>query len=252
MSIDILTIALAFVIFLIGSSLQSGFGFGMGPIVMAFLPMILPKDSAINDAVVIFLIIAIISNIILTIQYRKFINWKVLLPILIPTLLIATTISYFAVDVDTSIAYLALGFLLIALSIFFIALEQRIHIKPSPLNGSLVGVVGGVCGGFFALAGPAAALYFLPALDDKRQYIGTFQIYFLIINIANLIMRIIKGTLQMQNYPIIIVAVIALFIGIFIGTYIFKKINSKWLKLGVYILIGLNGLWIVLSHFLGI
>ena len=235
-------------IVIVGSILQTAFGFGFGPLAMAFFPMILPY----NEAIVLFLILAILSNLVLTVTYFRHINFKVMLPILIPTVIICTVIAYFAVDIDSSIIYFALGILLILLSAYFFIFTDRIKIRPTVFNGAAMGVICGVCGGFFALSGPGAALYFLPALKDKDQYIGTFQCYFLIINVFNLVMRIIRGSFSVDNIPITLYSSIALLAGTLIGYFLFRRFKGKWFERGVYILIGLNGIWIVVSHFLGI
>lgn len=232
----------------IGGILQTAFGFGMGPLLMAFLPMFMP----FNDAIVIFLILAIMSNVVLTIMYFRYIQWKVLLPILIPTVLLVAGIAFFAVNIEAEIMYLALGFLLIALAVYFFIFTGKVHIKPSILNGSLMGILCGICGGFFALSGPGAALYFLPAIKEKKQYLGTFQVYFLIINVVNLIIRLLRGNFTVENIPILLFGAGALLVGTLLGYLLFRNFSGKWFERGVYILIGLNGIWIVISHFLNI
>lgn len=231
---------------MVGSILQTAFGFGLGPVVMAFLPMMIPY----NQAIIVFLILALLSNLVLSIIYFRYINYKVLLPIMIPTVVICTITAYFAVDADADIIYLALGVFLILLSVYFFIFTDKIKIKPTVLNGTITGIICGVCGGFFALSGPAAALYFLPAIKDKNQYIGTFQFYFLIINLFNLAVRLLKGGFVITDNKVISGAVAALIAGTLIGYYVFRNFKGKWFERGVYFLIGLNGVWIVVSHFI--
>lgn len=239
---------MALIIFSAGSTLQNGFGFGMGPLVMGLLPLFLP----FNDAVLIFQIVAIISNLYLSIKYIRFIRWRALLPILIPTLLISTITTFFAVNINSSYIYLALGIILVIISSIFFFFSNKINIKPNILTGSVIGIVCGVCGGFFGLSGPFAAFYFLPALKNKKEYLASFQMFFLITNLANISVRIFKGAFEISNYPVILTSIVGLVIGIILGSLIFKKINGVLFEKIVYALVGLNGLWIIISHFLGI
>lgn len=234
------------IVTLVGAVLQAGFGFGIGPVLVAFLPMIMEY----NQAILTFLVLAIIGNAVLAFRNIKYVRWKALLPILIPTIVLTDVIAFFAVDINTDIIYMALGFLLIILSIYFFIFAEKIKIKASVFTGTIVGIISGILSGFFALAGPPAALYFLPALKDKKEYIGTFQMYFLIINISNLIVRLVRGGWSTISIPVMSSGIIALLIGTLIGYLCLKNFKGKWFERAVYILIGLNGLWIVISSLL--
>lgn len=239
-------VILTVIVTLVGAVLQAGFGFGIGPVLVAFLPMIMEY----NQAILTFLVLAIIGNAVLAFKYIKYVRWKALLPILIPTIVLTDVIAFFAVDINTDIIYMALGFLLIILSIYFFIFAEKIKIKASVFTGTIVGIISGILSGFFALAGPPAALYFLPALKDKKEYIGTFQMYFLIINISNLIVRLVRGGWSTISIPVMSSGIIALLIGTLIGYLCLKNFKGKWFERAVYILIGLNGLWIVISSLL--
>ena len=64
-------------------------------------------------------------------------------------------------------------------------------------------------------------------------------------------MRIYRGAFELSDLPLIATGWVAMLIGTAVGQVAFKKIDAKLFNRLVYVVVGLNGLWIVLSRLLG-
>lgn len=241
--------SMIFFVFLIGivliaSMIQSVFGFGFSLLIMAILPQFMPM----NTAVIYNLTLALISNLILAIRFRKAIAWKELLPMLIPTLIVCVFTAIWAVHIDTVLMYLLLGIMLFASALYFFMFSDRIHVRATTGSGIGMGVICGFLGGLFSLAGPAAALYLMPALEDKDRFAATIQVYFVCLNLVNLGTRICMGTFLLEDIPRLSICAIVMVIGTLIGISLHTKIRGAWFKRAVYALVGINGIWIILNY----
>lgn len=245
MSSEILFMILFALTVIAATALQLGFGFGFAVIIMAVLPMFLPY----NEAIVINLILSFVSNIVIGAPYFRRIQWKIVLPILIPTVIICSITALFAVQADSRIMYILLGFFFIALSLYFFLFSGKIQIRQTAASTLILGILCGVLNGLFSLAGPVVALYFLSYKPEKESYIGNLQLFFLVCNLFNTTIRLLTGSVSLAgSMPMIGIGIGALIIGALIGFKVFKNLKGKWLERGVYALVGLNGLWIVISR----
>ena len=137
MQISISIIIFAMAVILAGSCIQSALGFGTTMITMGFLPLVMPYSKAMGLSI----IMVSISTLYISIKYRKHIRWAVMLPVLIPTVIICGTVNVLSAKVSSNVMYLLLGFMFVAVSIFFFVFSQRIHIRPTPVSGGVLGVI---------------------------------------------------------------------------------------------------------------
>lgn len=235
-------VLLAVIVFA-ASLLQAYMGFGFALVAMAFLPMIFPytKAVALNTG------IAIVSTVYMSIRHRRDIQWKILLPILIPSVIIGMTVTALSFRVDSGVMLVLLGIMLVALAVWSFVFAGRIKVKPTVWSGTAMGVVCGVCNGLFSIGGPAAALYLLPATETKERYFATIQIYFAVCNTTNLIVRILKGSFETGDLSKLFTGWGAMLLGMIVGQSIFKKTQSKHFNKLVYALVGINGLWLIIG-----
>lgn len=177
---------------------------------------------------------------------RRYISFKRQLPICI-TFVIA---SYFAISfvaaVDGLLLKKILGAILIAISVYFFFISERIHLKPSlPVQISMGGL-SGLMGGMFAMPGPPAVLYFLASEKTKEGYIAGIQTYFLISNIMMTLFRIKAGFVTQTVGTAWCVGILGVCAGAFIGNKVFKRIPVKILKKIVYAYMAVSGIIILL------
>ena len=233
-----------FAIVLVGAFLQANIGFGFPIITMIFFPSLFPFSTAVT----LNQIIAIGSTGFLTIRYLKSIQWKILLPLLLSSLLVGGVVIVSSLQVESRILTGILGIFLMALSLYFACFSKRIVIHASTVNGLGMGIVAGLGNGLFGIGGPPIALYLFAAVKDKKQYLATIQAYFLVCNIQSIPIRSHHGALEIAHVPIILVGWVAIAVGTYIGLLLFKRTPDHILKRIVYLFVGISGLWIALQQ----
>lgn len=232
----------------VSAFLQTSIGFGFAVLVMVFLPSLYPFGTAIA----LMQVTGIVNTLYLSLKYRRFIEWKTMLPLLIPTLILGTLFTSLSLSLDVHLLRIGLGGVLLLLSVYFLRYASTISINPTPINGVAMGVVAGVSNGLFGIGGPPAAMYLLPATKEKTGYMATIQVYFLLCNITNLAMRIAGGALDSSYTGAILIAWVSVAVGTAAGLWAFKRLNLLGLKRIVYGFIGLNGVWIIIQELMGL
>ncbi|WP_320130457.1 sulfite exporter TauE/SafE family protein [uncultured Sphaerochaeta sp.] len=233
-----------FTVVFIGAFLQSNIGFGFPIIVMIVLPSLFPFSTAVT----LCQVIAMASTGFLTILYWKHIQWKTLLPLLGTSMLIAAFVTVYSLSVAPGNLTLILGFCLLALSLFFVVFSKKITIKPRIRNGLLMGTLAGFGNGLFGIGGPPVALYLLPSVHEKIEYLATIQAYFFFCNLESIGIRVFNGALVLKDIPLILIGWGGILIGTKLGLKSFNKIPEDLLKKIVYLFVGVSGLLIAIGE----
>ncbi len=234
---SISAILFVMIVILSGSCVQSALGFGTTMITMGFLPLIMEYSKAMGLSIVM-------------VTYRDSIRWAVMLPFLIPTAIICGIVNLLSAKVSSDVMYLMLGIMFVAVSIFFFMFSDKIHIKPNPVSGTILGIICGICYGLFASGGPTAALYLLPATKSKKEYLATIQAFLCVNNIVVLIISLVLGRLDMADLPMVGAGIVAMLAGTLLGLVIHDKIPASVFGKVIYAFVGVGGMWIIVSHLL--
>jgi len=229
---------------LAGAFLQTAIGFGSAIVMMNIFPFFL--DS--NQSVIICQITCIVLSSSILIRCFRHIQWKVCLPTLIPSLIVTSVCSFVSASFDAGLMKTILGFLFIALSIYFSLIANRIHLKPTIPTGIAMGIVSGAANGFFSMGGPPAVLYFAPSLEDKIDYLATTQFFFLATNAVSLCVRLVSGQAQGSSFSYAALSAAGALAGTALGYLLVSKLNAELVKRFIYAFIGINGLIIVLQQ----
>lgn len=240
------TILLSAVIILAGSCVQSSLGFGATMVTMGFLPLFMGYGKAMGLSIVM----VSLSTVWISVKYRDSIQWGIMLPFLLPTLLICAVVNILSAKVESDVLYMLLGVMFIAASLFFFFFSDKIRIRPTPLSGTILGVICGIFYGLFASGGPTAALYLLPAVKDKKEYLATIQAFLCFNNLVILLISLVLGRLQMTDLPAVLAGIAATLAGMFLGLAIHDRIPSASFSKVIYAFVGLGGLWIIVSRLL--
>ncbi|MDC7229628.1 MAG: sulfite exporter TauE/SafE family protein [Sphaerochaetaceae bacterium] len=235
---------LVFLVAIAATFLQTSIGFGFAVFAMIFLPMVLPYGTAIA----ICQAIAILNTTYLAIRYYKYIQWKIMIPLLIPTLVLGIAFTLVSFSFETQYLKAMLGFVLLLLSLYFFRFSNSFHVQPTRKTGMAMGAISGVGNGLFGIGGPPAALYLLPAINEKLAYLATVQAYFTFNNITNLTTRILKGAFELSHIGLLIVGWLGVGLGTVLGLIAFKRVKTEIFKKLVYAFVGLNGAWIIIQE----
>jgi uncharacterized membrane protein YfcA len=238
------TILIVMLVILAGACVQSALGFGTTMITMGFLPLIMEYSKAMGLSI----IMVSISTVYISLKYRDSIQWGIMLPFLIPTAVICGIVNILSARVSSHVMYLLLGIMFAAVSVFFFFFSNRIHIHPTPVSGTILGVICGVFYGLFASGGPTAALYLLPAVKSKKEYLATIQAFLCINNFLIMLISLFLGRLDLADLPLVGAGAIALIAGTLLGLLVHDRIPSAVFGKVIYAFVGIGGLWIILSH----
>lgn len=233
-------------IVLTGACVQSALGFGATMVTMGFLPLLMDYGRALGFSIAL----VTISTAWISVKYRKMIQWKIMLPFLIPTAIICGIVNFLSAKVSSDVMYLLLGIMFVAVSVFFFVFSNKIRIRPTMTSGTLLGIICGISYGLFGSGGPMAALYLLPATKNKTEYLATIQAFLCVNNTMIVIISLVLGRLDMADLPMVGAGVAALLAGTLLGLKIHDRIPAGIFGRIIYSFVGIGGLWIIISHLL--
>lgn len=229
--------AFVFLISTFSSFVQAVTGFGAAVIMLLFFSFFMPvmTVTALSGAM------CIASNVSNSVTYRRQIRWK-LLPI---PVLIYFVVSYFGIRLaqamDTVLLKRIFGAVLVILAVYFLFFAKKIRIRATTLSSVICGVISGVTGGMFGASGPPMVVYILAATDTKESYIGTTQMFCLLTGLWALGVRIFTGYYTFEMIPMIVVGVLGILVGQFIGVKVVRKISVETLHTSVYVMLAISG-----------
>ena len=172
-------------------------------------------------------------------------SFKTLLPLLCAALAVIPVAVGLSAGVPERQMKALLGVFLIALSIYFLFFSQRVHIRPTVLNGVVFGGVGGFLNGLFSTGGPPVVLYLVHAAPDKLVYFATIQFYFAVTNIYSTAVRALNGILTPAVLVFAAVGLVGCAIGDRLGAKVFDRLNSDRVKQVVYVGMIISGVLMI-------
>lgn len=229
---------------LFGAMIQATIGFGFPVFGMIFFPMVFPFDTAVT----LCQWAGTLGVAYFCIKYFKSIQWRTLVPFIIPAVLVGVSLTWYSSQVSVQHLKVGLGFVLMGISAMLLLFPNRAQLKPSTATGVSMGVVSGVLNGFFAIGGPPVALYLLPAIGEKIAYIATVNTYFLTFKFFSLPIRLTNGSITREHIGFLIVSLLSMTAGSVIGDRIMRLVPKRLLQVLVYSFVGISGLIIVFQE----
>lgn len=218
-------------------------GFGLGIFAMLFLPYLLPSHTAAASLSCIFSCITSTYN---ACKYRRHIPFKTVLPMLMAAMIAIPVAVSLAQNVSQRLFQILLGSVLIGLSIYFLCVQGKIHIKPTTFSALCAGALGGTLNGLFSTGGPPVVLYMTHATGDNLSYFAGVQFYFALTNIYATAVRFLQGVVDEKILPPAMVGLLGCLLGDWLGTKVFHRLDAKRLKQVIYIGMILSGVLMIL------
>ncbi|MFV0395700.1 MAG: sulfite exporter TauE/SafE family protein [Coprobacillaceae bacterium] len=218
-------------------------GFGAGIIIMMFLPNLLPVTQSAGVSTIICMLL-VLSMVI---KYRKHVNFKLILP---PFCLYIITVSItilLSESINPTILKLILGLFLIALSFYFLLISTDEKPQLNRLTSFLCVFISSICDGLFGIGGPLMVMYYLAKTDDRNEYLGNIQGFFMLNMFYSTALRISQGIISTNHIQYILVGTVSILVGLIIANKIIDHINPITLKKSTYFLIGFSGLINILT-----
>lgn len=225
---------------------QTVTGFGAGVLIIMTLTQFYNMliAPAINTS------ICLIITAYLAWKNRKQIDLRLIrLPIVAYSITSASVILV-AEFFDINLLAVSFGIFLIGLSAYFLFFADRIRLQASIRTALICSIISGLFSGLFGVGGPVLGLYLITVTDSHERYIGNIQFLFLVTNISNLTVRVLRGIYSMEFLPVTIIGIISILAGARIGFWICRKLNIELLKKIVYVFVGISGIVTIFQHIL--
>lgn len=232
--------ALIIFLFAVGAAfVQRVSGFGFGIFIMTVLPYLMPSYG---ECTTLSGLLAGVTSLYIAIKMHRYLNWSKLWPILLTFIIISFFAVQFVATAGDTLLKRILGVVLIAASIYFFFISEKIHVRPTwPIQIGM-GTISGIMGGLFGMQGPPAVLYFLACSPTKEEYMALAQSYFLIGNCMMTIFRAHNGFLTSAVGIAWCYGIVGVLIGTTLGGIVFKHMNIRTLRKVVYAYMAISGL----------
>ena len=223
------------VILLLSNTVQTITGFAGTLLAMPFSIRVV----GVEEAKAVLNVFTIMACLIITVQNRKAINYKVLGK-MIGGMLIGMLAGIWLFDripLPTLLKAYAVLVILVALKKLFIKRE----IALPGWTMIIVLLAAGVIHGMFVSGGALLVVYAVSTLKEKDEFRATVAPVWVVLNSILIVSHYQAGYYNQTTIRAIAVSVVPLILSIYIGNYLYKKINQDvFLKL-TYILLLLSG-----------
>lgn len=236
-------LALLALIVFIASIVRGAIGFGFSAIVVASTSFWLPPIAAVCLTV----ILEVIASVIMFQGVQKDIDYKLLLPLSIGTLLASIIgVSILAIINPNFLQVLIAIYLATICIVSLIKLQLKRN--PSTMRVGIAGALTGVINGMSAMGGLFVAFFMTGSNIPVARIRATMVVYFLVIEFAFLSSALLNQIYTMQIFWTSIVVAPIMFIGIALGTRLFNHLSEEKLKqLILYSLILLSAVGLIKS-----
>ncbi len=234
-----------FLIILIGGFVQGASGFGLGLVVMGFLPLML----TIKESTLIVIALLLVASLSILRKIYKHIELKGLI-IVLSSALVGRVCAFFVLNAygEMEIMKQWLGFFLIGMVIYLVLDKKKkdSSIGIIPIIPIILGFLSGFVGGVFAVGGPFMVFYFLIVYKDKLKYSANLQVTVVVTTLFSLILHGLNGDFNTGFYVYFFVGVVGVFIGTSLGLKWFEKLPNNVIRKFAMILVFIAALNLII------
>lgn len=225
---------------LIASILQTSTGYGFSIIGTPFLLLLYPAHMAIQ----INIILSICLSAVMIFNIRKEVDKTLVIRLIKGSVLglIAGIFVYLFLDIQ--LLKMTVGVIILILTVLLIF---QVTMKQTKKKDYITGGVSGVLTTSIGVPGPPLLLYFSGAGIDKTTLRSTTLAYYLFVYFASLMMQISFGGTNKETWMFSLIAIPPLFIGVFLGQLLFKRISQLTFLIITYIILLFTGAYLVIT-----
>jgi uncharacterized membrane protein YfcA len=181
-------------------------------------------------------ILHVFSNAAKLLLFRKHVDYKLLLLMGLPSILLVIVGAHFSTWMDFRYSSLILGaFLIVLSSLLYIYPDLRI--PPLRSNAIICGGIAGFLAGLIGTGGAIRGLTLAAFNLEKSIFVATSAAIDLGVDLSRMVVYLENDFLQPQYYPYIPVLFLIAFAGSFAGRLILKRIEQRDFRKIVLILI---------------
>lgn len=238
-TLDLFIVAMA--AFILGIS-KSGVK-GISIIIVALMVLVFEAKASTG----ILLPMLIVGDIFAVIYYNRHAQWKYLIR-LMPFMMAGVIVGTLVGDDMPEYVFRKSMAVVIFISVVVMFWWDQRKSKKVPQHISFAGIMG-LTAGFTTmvgnLAGSFANIFFLAMRLPKDAFIGTTAWLFLIINLFKVPFHVFSwGTISWATLQVSLLFVPAIFLGLFIGIRILKRVNDQLFRKFILFMTGLGAILI--------
>mgnify|MGYP003304524829 CR=1 FL=1 len=200
-------------------------------------------------AVPVLNFLGFVSGLYVFLPNRNKVVWgeiKRVVTIMIPFMFLGVLIRERLME-QQSILYLILGVLVIFMAIRGLrdAFFKRDEKDKTPLSDpvmNLILILSGIIHGMFVSGGSLLVIYMAERLDDKTAFRSTLSAVWVILNGILLVTQIFSGDITGEVAMNQLIALPVLFLAMFIGSVLFKRMEQRTFLIITYILLIISGI----------
>jgi len=228
------------VIVLAASLLQTSTGYGFSIIGTPFLFLIYPAHTAIQ----INIILSLCLSFVMIYNIRKEIDPVLLTRLIKGSILGLVPGIFIYLYVDVQWLKMVVGGLILLLTALLIL---KLTVRQTVTKDYVTGGISGLLTTSIGVPGPPLLLYFAGVGTRKETLRSTTLAYYLFVYLASLIMQIGLDGTNSETWISAAIALPSLFLGIFLGQFLFKYMNQQVFKMITYVILLFTGFYLLIS-----
>jgi uncharacterized membrane protein YfcA len=244
-------------IFLIGVT-KSGFGSGFGLMVVPLIAIALGHIPSRGSEAALGLLLPLMlaGDVIAVWQYRDLFSLNIVKKLL-PGTAIGVVIGGLVLLWFHKYTSIVGGLMRIEIgieSILLVGLHWwrqwrgiQQHLVPEPARSHLTGGFSAVSSTLAHAAGPIIAMYLLPLRLDRKLFVGTCAIYFLILNVAKIPAYYFSGQFTHASPPFAARFLPLVLAGAIFGVWVNQRLSDVWFSRVVYAVTFVLGWYILVE-----
>jgi len=231
------------VIILTASVLQTSTGFGFSILATPFLLLLFEPGEAIQ----INLVLSLLISLALIRKVRKDIDFGILKRFVIGSVIGLPIGMFIFLLIDINKLKLAISFIILALTVL---LMLKFRMQQGKKRDLAVGGISGVLTTSIGMPGPPLLLYFSGTDTQKEKLRGTTLAFYLFIYLISLVVQVIFAGTNKTVWISSTLALPLVFIGLYLGQLLFKRINQQIFRIFTYIILLFTGIYLFIESLL--
>lgn len=218
-------------------------GFGFGLVCMSLLPAVVGLKQAAAFSTFFGLFVTIATFV----RHFHDYNWKLGLPFLASCCVGVPVGVYFLEKGSETLLLKTLGTLMVYFAVREFLVKKKLESVSTPMSIPF-GFFSGSLSGAFNLGGIPTATYAYAHSWSRGQIMAFLQVMLMTSCVLRLFLYQKFGYLNQFSWKLGGAVAIPLFAGVFLGHYVMTKIHPKHMRQGIFIFIGLAGIYYLFFH----
>lgn len=235
------------IIIFLAAFLQGTTGFGFSLFSIPLLTLFISPKTVIP----MILLVSVIINISVLYNSRKSLNFRIILPIFLFSLIGVPIGAKLLLILPDYILKIVIGVFILLFGILFF-FNVRFKVKYEKVTRAVVGFFSGLLNGSITMSGPPVILFFANDQKGKMHFRAHLSSFFLLLTLVTIPVYIYYGLITKIVISYTLIFSISVIIGVVGGNLLIKKIHDDHFGKLTFVIIILMGVLAVYSGIRGV